>query len=148
MTPNPTVTPLQGPSGDTSANPSPVNTATIRWDLSTPQARKASASEYRRGDVYKKKRSEKRQAKRANGKEQARNAAAKEHPTSMGIANMQSGGAGYTGSLRRKDAAVAEELWVDSERMAAMSSLVPVPYELSPVLLTQGNSTDSHASHQ
>ena len=49
----------------------------------------------------------------------------------MEISTLPSGGAGYTGSLRRRDAAAAEELWVDSERKAAMSTLVPVPYELS-----------------
>ena len=89
-----------------------------------------SAFEYRHGDSYRKKRSERRRARRANEKAQAQNAAAQEQPTCMEISTLPSGGAGYTGSLRQKDAAATEELWVDSERKAAMSTLVPVPYEL------------------
>jgi hypothetical protein len=135
-TPNAVTNPSKGPSGNASA--SPVDSGTTRWDLSTPEARRASASEYRQSDGYKSKRSEKRRAGRANEKKQVRNAAVQEQPTSLQIASLPSGRGGYTGSLRREDSAAAEELWVHSERMTAMSTLTPVPYELSPPLLKAG----------
>jgi hypothetical protein len=130
--------PPKGPLDSARAVPSPVDRGTIRCDRSTAQSSRA-ASVYRQSDSYKKKRSEKRRAKRTKLKEQVRNAAAQVQPASLQIASLPCGGAGYTGSLRRGDSAAAEQLWVDSERMTAMSTLVPVPYKLSPPLLKQGN---------
>lgn len=139
-----------GPAEATSRNAPPCNAESSNlagWDLSTPDARKASAAEYRRTQPFKDKRAERRRAKRADTGPPARSAAAQGTPAHLRMAHVNVSETGYTGSLAKEDRSAAKELWDPAVRGIAESKLQPVPYESAhPLIPTSSAFLIKHGS--